>query len=41
MTKAGPWETWFYRRPAAFQRHTAKRLLADALELESKIRELA
>src|SRR5262249_853269 len=40
MTKHAPWETWFYRRPVEFRRHTAKRLLADSLELESQIREL-
>jgi hypothetical protein len=40
MTAQGPWETWFYRRQNTFQRRTAKRRLADALELERKIREL-
>ena len=36
----GPWETWFYRRQNKFQMRTAKRRLADALELETEIREL-
>ncbi len=40
MTAEGPWETWFYRRHNKFVRRTAKRRLADALELENKIREL-
>jgi hypothetical protein len=38
MTADGPWETWFYRRHNAFRPQTAKRRLADAAELESKIR---
>jgi hypothetical protein len=40
MTAEGPWETWFSRRHDTFRRLTAKRRLADAKELESKIREL-
>jgi hypothetical protein len=40
MTAAGPWETWFYRRQNKFRMNTATRRLADALELECKIREL-
>ncbi len=40
MTADGPWETWFSRRHNKLQMRTAKRRLADALELESKIREL-
>ena len=40
MTASGPWETWFYSRQYKFRLHTEKRRLADALELESKIREL-
>jgi hypothetical protein len=40
MTAGGPWETWFSRRQIRFQVRTAKRRLAEALELETKIREL-
>jgi hypothetical protein len=40
MTADGPWETWFSRRQNKFQMRTAKRRLADAVELETKIREL-
>jgi hypothetical protein len=40
MTADGPWETWFSRRHNKLQMRTAKRRLADALELETKIREL-
>jgi hypothetical protein len=40
MTADGPWETWFYQRQHRFRRHTENRRLDDALELESKIREL-
>ena len=39
-TADGPWETWFQRRHNKFQMRTAKRRLADALELENKIHEL-
>jgi hypothetical protein len=41
MTASGTWETWFYCRQYRFRMHTEKRRLADVLELESKIRELA
>jgi len=40
MTAEGPWETWFSRRQNKFQMRTAKRRLADAEELEGRIREL-
>ena len=40
MTADGPWETWFSRRQNTFQMSTAKRRLADALELESRIRQI-
>ena len=40
MTASGPWETWFYSRQYKFRLHTENARLADALELESKIREL-
>jgi hypothetical protein len=40
MTAEGPWETWFYRRHNKFRMHSAKHRLPDALELESRIREL-
>jgi hypothetical protein len=40
MTAEGPWETWFSLRQNSFRMLTAKRRLADAQELESKIREL-
>jgi hypothetical protein len=40
MTARGPWETWFYRRQNSLRIYTAKRRLADALELEGKIRAL-
>jgi hypothetical protein len=40
MTARGPWETWFYQRQNHFRIYTAKRRLADALELENKIRDL-
>jgi hypothetical protein len=40
MTADGPWETWFYRRHNGFRPRTAKRRLADALAVESKIRQL-
>ena len=40
MTPEGPRETCFYRRHNKFRMHTAKQRLADALELETKIREL-
>jgi hypothetical protein len=40
LTAEGPWETWFYRRQNAFRPQTANRRLADALELEAKIRAL-
>lgn len=39
MTAKGPWETWFYRRHEGFKMRTAQRRLADAKEMESKIRE--
>ena len=39
-TAAGPWETWFYRRHNKLQMRTAKRRLADSLELERGVREL-
>jgi len=40
QTAGGPWETWFSRRQDTFRRLTAKQRLADAQELESKIRRL-
>ncbi len=40
QTVDGPWETWFSRRQSKFRMRTAKSRLADAEELESKIREL-
>ena len=40
MTADGPWETCFSRPHTKFRRHTPKRELNDALELEAKIREL-
>jgi hypothetical protein len=40
QTAAGAWETWFSRRQDTFRRLTAKQRLADAQELESKIRRL-
>jgi len=40
MTANGPWETWLYRRHHRFRAKTAKRRLADALELQAMIAEL-
>ena len=40
MTAKGPWETWLYRRHNGFRPRTAKRRLADSLELQRKITEL-
>lgn len=40
MTENGPWETFFYRRHDRFRMRTPKTRLADAKELETKIREL-
>jgi hypothetical protein len=40
MTDDGPWETWFYRRQSSPKMPTAKRKLAEAKELEQKIREV-
>jgi hypothetical protein len=40
MTNDGPWETWFYQRQKKVKWRNAKQRLADALELESKIRDL-
>jgi hypothetical protein len=40
QTASGPWETWFSRRQDTFRRLTAKQRIADAQELESKIRRL-
>ncbi len=39
MTADGPWETWFSRRQNTFKMRTANRRLADAAELENKIRD--
>ncbi|WP_165235508.1 hypothetical protein [Aquisphaera insulae] len=40
MTKDGPWETWFYQRWNTLRPITEKGRLADAVALESRIREL-
>lgn len=40
MTTAGPWETCLHCRQPRFQRSSAKRRLAHALQLEGQIREL-
>ena len=40
QTADGPWETWFSRRQDTLRLLTAGRRLADATELEAKIREL-
>jgi hypothetical protein len=37
-TAEGPWETCFYRRHTKFRMRTEKERLADALELETRIR---